>query len=525
MFGRIPELDALTDETVSFGSFETTGGLSPSLKSVTISGEVNGLAFKSSIRQEYKNDTDKPLEVIYTFPLAWGTALLSLYAEIGDKRLEGVVVEKKVAEKKYEESIAEGDTPVMVQQSARGLYTANLGNIKAGESVVVEINCARLLRFEQGRIRLCIPTVIGERYGNSHASGGLAPHESAKVNATTRYPLSLSLCLLGEVARGGISCPTHPVISSAVDNGLNITLDEGALLDRDFVLLLEGVKSECFAQCVTGVEENLVLASFAPSVPRQDSAPLAIKILVDCSGSMDGPRIQQAKQGLQQVLKELLPDDRASYSCFGSEVRHLAKELRLSSPAALEDLASKIATTDANMGGTEMEGALTSTFNDITLPRGGDFPPSVLLITDGDVWDIKGIVKAAKNSGHRIFAIGVGSAPGESLLKDMTEQTGGACELVTRSENMAKAIMRMFHRMRGSTARNLEIAWGFKPLWQSALPKFIYDGETIHCYAIAPTQPESMPVLSWKIQGETHSAQAEQLEFTSDTDLLRLGKV
>lgn len=524
MLEKIPEITELPDETVSFGSFEAKGGLLPSLKSVTIHGKVNGLTFKSSIRQEYKNETNKTLEAVYTFPLARGTSLLGLHVEIGDKYLEGVVIEKKVAEEKYEESITKGDTPVMVQQSTKGLYTANLGNIKAGESVSVEITCARLLRFERGRIRLCIPTVIGERYGDSHMPGGLAPHESVKADATASYPLSLSLRLLGEAAKGGISCPTHPIISSTVENGLSITLDEGALLDRDFVLLLEGVKSKCFAQCVRGEEEHLVLASFVPSIPLQDSSPLALKILVDCSGSMSGQRIEHARQGLQQVLKELLPNDRVSYSCFGSEVRHLVGELRPCSPAALEDLSSKIAETGANMGGTEMGDALASTFNDIILQRDNDSPPSVLLITDGDVWDINGIIKAAKSSGHRIFVVGVGSAPGESLLKDMAEQTGGACEFVTHNENMAKAIIRMFHRMRGPTAQSVEIDWGFKPFWQSALPTFIYDGETIHCYAIAANKPRNVPALSWAIQKEVHSVQAEQLEFTSDLDILRLGK-
>jgi Ca-activated chloride channel family protein len=40
---------------------------------------------------------------------------------------------KKKAEKKYEEAIESGDTPVMLEKSPLGLYTANLGNLKPGE--------------------------------------------------------------------------------------------------------------------------------------------------------------------------------------------------------------------------------------------------------------------------------------------------------------------------------------------------------------------------------------------------------
>jgi Ca-activated chloride channel family protein len=42
------------------------------------------------------------------------------------------------------------------------------------------------------------------------------------------------------------------------------------------------------------------------------------------------------------------------------------------------------------------------------------------------VWDISATVESAKSSGHRIFAIGVGSTPVDPLLRQLAEQTGGA---------------------------------------------------------------------------------------------------
>ena len=56
------------------------------------------------------------------------------------------------------EALSGGDSAIMVQKSAKGLYTANLGNIKAGESVSIELHCAQLLSPQQGRIRVCVPT-------------------------------------------------------------------------------------------------------------------------------------------------------------------------------------------------------------------------------------------------------------------------------------------------------------------------------------------------------------------------------
>ncbi|GHU95132.1 vWA domain-containing protein [Candidatus Desulfovibrio trichonymphae] len=117
-----------------------------------------------------------------------------------------------------------------------------------------------------------------------------------------------------------------------------------------------------------------------------------------------------------------------------------------------------------------MGNALLATFKDIAPPEGKEAVPSVLLITDGEVWDVDGVVRASLNSGQRIFAVGVGSSPAESLLRDLAEKTGGACELVAPNENIAEATIRIFHRMRGAKSIDLQVDWGQNPLWQSPVP-------------------------------------------------------
>lgn len=522
---RLQEMpSSIFDEPYPFGHMESDSRENISLKSVSIFGEVEGLLFSSSIRQEYRNDTDKALEIIYTFPLGWDTALLGLQATIGEKHLTGEVVKTAEAEEKYEKAVKDGDSAIMVQQSSRGLYTANLGNIKAGETVVVEIHCARLLRFEQGQVRLCIPTVIGERYGDPYCDGGLAPHDSARVDASAHYPFTLELTVKGDMAKSAVSCPSHPAVMKPLEDGLCVSLEDGAALDRDFILLMRDVSGSSHALCVPDEDMSMVAASFAPEIPQANVSPLGVKILVDCSGSMSGSSIEEAQKGLGKVLTLLAPHDQVSYSRFGSEVKHLTNSLMPCTPENIEKLSQAIDATSADMGGTEMKGALRSTFQDIAGDAKKEVPPVVLLITDGDVWDVKNIIATAKASGHRIFAIGVGYAPAESLLRDMAEQTGGACEFVSPKENMADAIVRMFHRMRGSIARNIRIEWGQEPVWQSSLPRYIHDGETVHAFALLKGQSSSAPELSWDVDGTQQRAVCQRFETTDSEDLLRLGR-
>lgn len=511
------------DEPYPFGKMECGGDGQIALKSVNISGDIEGLLFSSTIRQEYKNETDEALEVIYTFPVGWGTILLGLKANIGGKELTGTVVEKADAEKQYEEAVSQGDSAIMVQKSGSGLYTANLGNIASGESVIVELHCAQLLNIVQGMARLCIPTVIGERYGDPYCEGGLARHESVEPDANAKYPFTLGINVRGEMAKGEIGCPSHSIKMSPNADGITITLDSGAALDRDFILLLHGLENNSSALAIKEDDNSYMLAaSFAPQMQKDNISPLGLKILVDCSGSMDGESIRQAQKGLQKVLSLLRPEDLVSYSRFGSNVAHTTKCLLICERDNLKKLGNAIAKTDADMGGTEMNGALISTFNNIRNPT--DIPPAVLLITDGDVWEVKDIVTSAKKSGHRVFTIGVGSAPAESLLRDLAHQTGGACEFVTPNENMADAIVRMFQRMRGAIASNIRIDWGAEAQWQSSMPKYIYDGETIHCFAAFNRLPEAAPKLQWHADSIDYTAQAQNIETCQNEDLLRMGR-
>ncbi|MBO4334655.1 MAG: VWA domain-containing protein [Desulfovibrio sp.] len=517
----MPPFFSSPDSPFPFGSLASSNNAAASiaLKAVTVKGEVRGLLFSSVIQQEYHNTSEQNLEVIYTFPMAWDTVLLGMTATLGEKTLTAQLVEKNEAETQYEKAIEKGDSAILVQKSAKGLYTANLGNIKAGEKIVIALHCARLLKFEQRRIRISIPTVISERFGDPHADGGLALHESVQTDARTRYAFSAEIALLGDIARAKVSCPSHPVQAESVPDGLLFCLAEGALLDRDFVLLVEELNVPSLAQYVTLDGQTLVLASFAPEVEQGQISPLALKLLVDCSGSMQGERIMQARQGLEAIVQALLPEDYVALGCFGSTM--LQKTAMLPADAqGLERLKAAMAKIQADMGGTQMCGALQASFR-LAAPEG--MAAHVLLITDGDVWDIERIVQTAKRSGQRVFAIGVGSAPSESLLRELAEQTAGACEFVTPGESMADAVPRMFARMRGSLAGNVSIDWHGHCQWQSLTPQFLYDGETVHAFALMDEVPAEPPVLRWQSGGVEHEVKAQSLERLESSDIFRLG--
>lgn len=507
------------EERFPMGEMTTSSGEKISLKGININGDIEGLIFSFSLEQEYKNESDSPIEIIYTFPLGWRTALFGMEAEIGDTHLTAIVKAKEEAEKDYEEAIESGNSAIMVQKTGTGLYTANLGNVKPGETVKMRLFCARLLNFRQNQVRLSIPTVIAPRYGDAHAQGGLADHEKVEESSAASYFFNISLNIRGELGKAEIFSPSHEIATSAIADGVNIVLANSARLDQDFVLTIEGAAVDSHAQTAQDGNAWIELASFRPEGGGKQ-LPIALKILVDCSGSMHGSSITQAGKGLQKILSLLSSEDYVSYSKFGSSVKHLTPKLLPANKKSLDLLSAEIDRTEANLGGTEMEKALHSTFN---LPSPESAPPVLLLITDGDVWDASGIISAAKKSGHKIFILGVGYAPGENILQQMAEATGGSCELATPDEDMGEAMLRMFRRMRQPGISKLKIDWQQKPLWESALPKGLYRGETLHAFALLPKKPEAGPLLSWESEGIKHTITIGKIESSQTPALARLG--
>jgi len=502
-------------------------GQAVALQSVHAQGQLQGLVLRMKLRQVYRNTTRDNLECVYTFPLAWGSVLLGMAVELNGKRMTGTVVEKKEAEATYEKAIQSGDMPVMLERSGKDLYTANLGNILPGDNVVIELEYAQLLRLEGGMLRLSLPTTIAPRYGDEHAQGGLAPHQTAVASPLAEYRLHVSLDIANPLAQATITSPSHGVQRVQHQNGVLVKLQDKAWLDRDFVLTLHGLKDMAFAMASADATQpgQYTLLSSATAhwdAARTPPAPLRMKVLVDGSGSMQGDSNAQARDALDWLFHQLESQDEVSMTRFGNKPLHVLPRLQKCTEAYQRRLRSEARNLQADLGGTEMDSALQAVIRITTEDERPVEAASILLITDGEVWNIEHIVATVRQSGHRLFALGVGSAPAESLLRELAEVSGGACEMVSPQQSMQQAVARLLERMRHACAIDCRLESDEELLYQSPSPREISQGDTVHQWAQSSHKPLVAPRQRWTLSGQTLIHQAEQLLWDTDGVLPRL---
>lgn len=464
---------------------ESREGRPVMLEGVVATGDLRGLLLELSVEQRFRNTAGTNLEVVYRFPLPWGAVLLGVDVVLNGQHLTGAVVEKRQAEARYEEALSQGQSAILLERNHDGTYTLNLGNLLAGETCQVTLRYAQVLQFAQGGLRLTIPTVIAPRYGDAVRDGGLQPHQTPEFDLLVAYPFAIRLRLHGDLARARVASPSHPIAvgreAIASEDVLGVSLARQGALDRDFVLVIDQLAQASLA--VLGRDpvagQVVVLASFLPRLPVQTQGQ-ALKILVDCSGSMAGDSIAAARRALQAIVLQLGPADRFSLSRFGSTVEHRSRGLWSVTEASRLAAQRWIGGLGADLGGTEMAGALVST---CALAHGGD--SDLLLVTDGEVEAIDRVIETARGTRHRIFVVGIGSSPAEGHLRRLAAETGGACDFVAPGEAVEPAVLRMFARLRSPRLTDLRPVWPEEeaPVWVSPLPSAIFDGDTVHCFA------------------------------------------
>jgi len=502
-------MNAYLPEQIISPGFHSSQGERVALLGVEVDVAFHNLLCRSTVTQRYANREDKAIEAVYTFPLASGSVLLDLVVTIGNRRLEGMVVEKKVAEEQYEEALADGEGAIMLEHAAPGLYTMSVGNILPGEEVTITYGYVELHVWKDGNLRFHLPTTIAPRYG-SPESAGLQPHQVPEQDLFAENNLQLTLRLFDVLATAVFDCLSHRICVEQGHVCSVVTLAGGTTaMDRDFVLNIRQPSE--IADMVT-VEHDAThgitaLATFTPQIPAPEIIPAkSVKIVVDCSGSMNGDSITQARQAISDCLLQLRSEDFFNLVAFGNSHKAYFPNQVPANPENITTIRRALRSLAADMGGTEMESALRAT---VALP-GPPIPQDILLITDGQIWQGEELLAMIKKANHRVFAVGVGSAVSETFIRQLAMETGGACEFVVPNEDMAEKITRHFRRIFLPRATAASVFWPDHP--RETIPKdpgSIFAGDTVHAFARYSNMPTGQVRLELTLADaniSTHSA-------------------
>jgi Ca-activated chloride channel family protein len=477
------------DNTVP--SLKTAQSRSVCLQGADVHIDIHDYLAHTRMTYNFLNDEDEPIEPVYTFPLPIDGVLTALHIQIGEREMHGTAVEKRQAQEDYEQAVSEGDTPIMLERIDSGLYCLNVGNILPDEQVVVSVEFMEVLTLKADEVRYELPTTLAPLYGNP-SERGLEPHQYPVNDLLVDNRMTIKVDIKGCLADAEILTPSHKTLLTKEEGRACLTFSEPApSMDRDFLIVFRSeALPKAFAISVPDKDGYVVLAGFTPRFATAARAR-SIKIVVDCSGSMGGESILQAKEGLLRILDRLRPEDHFNIILFGSSSTALFNRQQPAEEKQLKAARVMAQSMDADMGGTEMADALDKALAS-TSPSG--LAEDILLITDGQVWNISSIANNIVRQKHRIFSIGVGPSMERGVLSTLSSRTGGKVIFVSPHEDMGKKVFQHYKRMTLTSTEKPTLGFdGLTPL-DLAPRKLgpIFNGDMILSCAWFSTLPEGI---------------------------------
>ena len=485
------------------------------LQGVRIHAHVAGFAQRTTIEQTFANLEKKPIEATYNFPLPANAAVCAFEIITDDRILTGQIDEAEAAAENYDAAIKAGHGAFMATQVRPDVFTVNVGNLKPGQLVTVSITfVAKLERYEKS-MRLVIPTTIAPRYVTSSGMNLVdAMIDGDAMNPTRAWAVPYGFALQMEIDLGrdlsNVHSPTHAIHSTkSGSGGCLITLATGlAKMNRDFVIVLDLMEEQApTVQRTLAANGNTYLAvTFVPEFDdtmMQEFPPSETIFVLDCSGSMQGHSIVQARRALELCLRSLSAQDTFNICRFGSTFEMFASEPVSYTQETLRQAIAYVR-ADADLGGTELMGPLQQVL--AGKPTRGACR-QVVLLTDGQISNEPAVLKLAKDraAANRIFSFGIGNACSRSLVEGIARVTRGATEFVGEGEAIEPKVLRTFGRINSPAIRDVAVDFGHATAELAADIPPVFDGEVMSVFVrLSGKVPELITLKGNSAQGPVH---------------------
>lgn len=189
------------------------------------------------------------------------------------------------------------------------------------------------------------------------------------------------------------------------------------------------------------------------------STPLNISLVVDCSTSMQGIRLDTVKLTAIDLIRQLQPNDIFSLVKFNDWAELLIPAGSLSDIKSTE---MKIQLLQAG-GGTEIFKGLEMGFSQVSQFRSSTRVNHIILITDGrtygDEVNCQKLADQASALGIGISALGIGSQWNDKFLDHITSKTGGICLYVSSISDIRNSILGEITRLGSNLTEQINFTY------------------------------------------------------------------
>ncbi|HZT43744.1 MAG TPA: VIT domain-containing protein [Chthonomonadaceae bacterium] len=339
------------------------------VKNLRVNTRIDDAVAETTVEQTFVNTSAFPQEGTYLYPLPEGASPTAFSMTVGDQTLEPRVLSSDEARGIYEEIVRRRRDPALLEYVGRNLVRVRVFPIPAHGERTIRLRYTEVLKTE-GSLR---------RYAY--------PLSTSRFGAQPVGVMSIAIRLQTSAPLKNLYSPTHALSIRRLDDRSATASWEGreGESDKDLTLYFSTSDGDVGLSLLTyksGDRDGYFMLLAAPrvTIPRERILPKHIVFVLDRTGSMAGPKIEQARKALLYCLNSLHPQDRFDVITFNESPDLLLRQLAPATEANIARARRFVADIDAS-GGTNIEDALHAALNLLRAEPGRE--KMVVFLTDG----------------------------------------------------------------------------------------------------------------------------------------------
>ncbi len=409
------------------------------LTSATVDVQIDERIARTRTDQIFTNHADWEVEGIYEFTLPDGAIITDLVLWIGDKRIQGLILEKEEARQIYDDIVRRRVDPALIEQITPNQFRLSIFPFPASGSRRVEFEYMQLLEARNGRLDYTFP---------------LAPETDqalqmelfvlrARVNS--QHPI--------EVTTSGL--PRLTEVDRPDDYRANVFFGDEQIAPReDFTLTIRQtgdlLKPTVLSFAPEGDEAMGYYALWLPPLPELtagDPLPRSLTFVIDISSSMQRGKLEAVKGALAAAIAGLEEADLFNIVVFSHRADSYA-----AAPVPADEANKNAATAFINrqdaLGVSNFEAGLGRAMQQ-AFPSGRI--NHVIFLTDGlpnlgeiDLEPLSDLVGQWSDGRARLFTIGVGGDVDQGFLAGLAEDHRGEAYFLSDEGDIGTALRDLF---------------------------------------------------------------------------------
>ncbi len=471
----------------------------------------------TTLEQTFRNTLDKQVSAIYVAPVPAGATVTSFAQQIDGQWVEAQVKTSEDAKAEYDAAASKGQDASVMSASVsapQGLDPQTTFQTR----IVLPPMAERSVRFtysevlagEVGLTRYTYP--LSNTNFSDEPVGDLLVDVKIVENDEIRAVYSPSHSDKVEVSRADKNT------AEAVYREQNVVPSQNFELVYTESNQKFGLNMATYREADDKDGYFVLIAAPQLDVDKSEVIQKDFVFVLDRSGSMNGPKFEQAKAALAQILNSLNPGDRFTMIAFDDKVLPYSTQLI---PAEQRADALQWIRDLPIGGGTNINDALLTALG--TVDRSSSRPHIVVFLTDGQATTgvtatsaILANVREAIRPQSRLYTIGVGDV-NQALLESLAQENRGTSLFVTATEPLEKPLANYYAAIDSPVLVDLALDFGGVEVYDvhpNPIPDMFLGGQVVLTGRYKGSGPTTI-TLNGKINGQKYTSAYKDIKFVS----------